>query len=48
MTDQVSASAVMLPTYTQLSLTDQTRVVETIALAQKQLRKASTSARRAA
>lgn len=47
-TDQVSASAVMLPTYTQLSLADQTRVVETLALARKQLGKAGTGARRAA
>jgi perosamine synthetase len=46
-TDQVSANAVMLPTYTQLTDADQARVVEAIAAVQKQYG-ASGAARRAA
>jgi len=47
-TDQVSASAVMLPTYTQLTPGDQGRVVDAIAAVQQQFGARGTAQRRAA
>ncbi len=47
-TDQVSASAVMLPTYTQLTPADQRRVVDAIAAAREQFLARATAQRRAA
>jgi perosamine synthetase len=47
-TDQISASAVMLPTYTQLTPADQGRVVDAIAEAHKQFAGRATAQRRAA
>jgi perosamine synthetase len=47
-TDQISSSAVMLPTYTQLTPGDQGRVVDAIAAVQQQFGARKTAQRRAA